>query len=341
MPSCLIVKTSAIGDVIQTLPVLEYLHARHFHIDWAVEQAGHSLLAAHPYLRKALVLDTKRWRKNPFQKEVYTFIGELRSTHYDILFDLQGNLKSALVTAFARASVKVGFDRKGVREKVNLLSTNHKIPLPPHLPIRTRYLQLVQRYFCDETPFLPQGVPLTLETPLPPQRPCIMVCFGSRWENKRLDPATLLSLLKQIHAVYNPYYLFVFGNSQEEQEAKHLFQAFPSSSQTLGSLSLPLWQGWMRAVDLILAVDSAALHLAATTDTPTLSFFGPSSSALYKPEGERHHALQGPCPYGQSFDLRCPKLRTCSTGACLKTLSASDLFAQSRPFLDNRLMHKP
>ena len=105
-----------------------------------------------------------------------------------------------------------------------------------------------------------------------------------------------------------------------------LHAQFPEKSTLLPKMTLPVWQRLMCEMDLICTVDSSALHLAATTNTPTYSFFGPSSSSIYKPVGDSHNSIQGPCPYGKTFAKRCPALRSCKTGACLKGLKIKELF---------------
>ena len=100
-------------------------------------------------------------------------------------------------------------------------------------------------------------------------------------------------------------------------------------------MSLPLWQHFMYLVDGVISVDSAALHLCGTTTTPSFSLFGPSSALAYRPLGSKHDAFQGTCPYGTTFDKRCPSLRTCETGACLKEVSPDVLFGQFQQFWNN------
>ena len=91
----------------------------------------------------------------------------------------------------------------------------------------------------------------------------------------------------------------------------------------------------MASVDMVIAMDSLPLHLAGTTETPTFSIFGASSANKYKPKGKKHLAFQGTCPYKRTFERRCPVLRTCSTGACIRDLHGEELFHY---FLQNELL---
>jgi heptosyltransferase-1 len=197
----------------------------------------------------------------------------------------------------------------------------------------------VQSYFEDDKAFKGEGVRLKISCEeeqrlteicpekVLPRRPKLMVCFGSKWPNKRLETSTLTALLEKIAADCDPTYLFIFGDDEEKQCAELLSAHFKQRSAAVGDLSLPLWQALMWEMDGVIAVDSAALHLFGTTQTPSFSVFGPSLATCYKPPEERHLAVQGPCPYGKVFSSRCPALRTCKTGACIRHLLADELFA--------------
>lgn len=349
--SILIVKTSAIGDVIQAFPVLEYLRSKYptAQIDWVAEQAIVPLLKAHPQIDHVIEIRTRAWRKTPFsrmtRKEFSAFVKNLRSTSYDLLIDLQGNTKSAVVTCCAKAQVKLGFDWGSVREKSNLLVTNQRLSVSADLNVRLKYLNLVQRYYKDVQEFNAKGVHLQL-TLIEQQRLdkiCneqtlrLMVCFGSNWFNKRLDDLTLQELLQRIATEYEISFLVIFGDKEEQKRAEDLVTSMPGRALAIGDLSLPLWQALMWKVNGVFAVDSAALHLCGTTQTPSFSVFGPSLSNFYKPLEERHLSFQGTCPYGRVFSSRCPILRTCPTGACIRHLKVEELFSSFKKWADCHL----
>lgn len=85
-------------------------------------------------------------------------------------------------------------------------------------------------------------------------------------------------------------------------------------------------QHLMSNMRLIVTMDSLPLHLAATTSVATFSIFGASLGKRFAPVGEQHHFFQGACPYGRTFTNRCPILRSCKTGACIRRLSGKQIF---------------
>lgn len=346
MKSILIVKTSAIGDLVHTFPVLEYLRKRFpdAQIDWVVERGGHSLIAAHPLLNQALCIDTKEWRRSPLKSwnEMRTFFQKLASKEYDLLIDLQGNCKSGLITWRARAKTKIGFGFKSVAEKPNCLVTNMRYNPPSTLSVRARNLNLVQSHLQDKENFLSSGTVLKIseeerkrlqewvKKAKHTRARSLMVCFGSKWPNKQLKEESLKALLERINSKLRPFFFFISGSSEEKRVADELASLFPEASLSVDKLSLPLWQALMSETSGVLAVDSAALHICGTTSTPSFSVFGPSSSTYYKPDGEKHVAIQGSCPYKRTFEKRCPILRSCKTASCIRDLEADALFT---PFL--------
>lgn len=342
----LIVKTSSIGDVIQCFGLVEYLKKRFpkSKIDWIVEKASADALRSHTGVDRVIVIDTKLWRKSPFKfrKKIGAACKEIREKKYDVLFDLQGNTKSGLLTQCARAQKKVGYSWCSAPEKPNCFSTNVQIYVEQKGSMRLRYLRLVQGYFGDEcfstTPTLKLKLTEEEENQLQHfsqlgfQTPRLMISFGSNWKNKRIPEKTLEEFLRLINDKFNPCFFFIHGNGKERQFADQLERIFSRNSHTIGKMSLALWQRFMWEVDGVIAMDSAGLHLCGTTPTPSFSLFGPSSALVYKPLGEQHRAFQGKCPYGQKFDKRCPILRTCETGACIRNVSATELFEQFQTF---------
>lgn len=322
MTRFLLLKTSAIGDVIQTFPVVDYLRKKFpdCQIDWIVEKPAFDLVAACPDIHQAYCIDTKKWKREwRSWREIKALRAQLAQVTYDAVFDLQGNTKSALLSLLVKAKDRVGFGFHSVKERTNLLSTNKRFEIPRGINVRLQYLQLVQTYFGD--PLVESEEMVGKYRDLKK----IMVAFGSNWPNKQIKLETLKQFLGLIDKEFGPTFYFVWGSEKEGAIAEELHALFPSS-QLVPRLSLPAWQALMREMDYVIALDSAALHLCGTTNTPSFSYFGPTLATIFKPLGAHHTFFQGSCPYGVVFDKQCPQLRTCKTGACLSDIPAETLF---------------
>ncbi len=325
----LIVKTSSLGDIIHAFPTLKLLNAiyPHAEIDWIAESPAVPLLQAQQGIRTVHCIDTKAWRKQWWRglRALWTSLKSIRRERYDWVIDLQGNAKSSLFTWFARGTIKLGYGFRSAPEWIHPLFVNRRVNPPAGQNIRQDYLAIVRQGMGitaepeeNLLPILPtSGVDLA---GLP--RPLILVCPGSAWPNKQLLPDTLAELLQRITPAY---FLLLWNSSTELAIAETLQSAVPDRSCLLPRLELPALQALMSEVDEVIAMDSLPLHLAATVGTATFAVFGPSSAAKYAPVGPQHVAHQGSCPYNVVFDKRCPQLRTCGTGACIRGLSAEEL----------------
>lgn len=324
----LIVKTSSLGDIIQSFPVLQFLRQLfpHASIDWVVEQKFVSVAAAHPLLRNAISIDRTR---------ILNSICQFRKISYDFVFDLQGNSKSALITFFSKGKVKVGFGVKAVREWPNIFSTHFRFNVPSKLNIRLQYLHLIAQFFSVP---LPERIDTVLfkmndlerkqlDLLKSSKRVCqIMVCPGSQWRNKQLSLEVMANFLSLVQKKCGAFFLLMWGSPEERAFCEKLQESLVDQSEIIEKLSLPVWQNLMNQMDLVIAVDSSALHLCGVTSTASFSIFGPTSPFIFKPIGQNHFAFQGRCPYGKIFEKRCPILRTCPTGSCIKNVTSDELF---------------
>ena len=331
--SILIVKTSSLGDVVQSFPVLQYLKERfpEVSIDWAISKELEGLVSSHPHIRKVIPIDFQSFRS------LASAISSMRKITYDVLFDLQGNCKSGLITLLALAKKKVGFGLGSAREWPNIFATNHRFIISRRQNIRLFNLELVQLFFKDHQPFtiredllnLQEGDQARIEGIL--AKGClktvrIMVCPGSKWINKQLPVDTWKQFLLKISSYLNASFFFMWGSESEKKECEELCAALNGKNVLVDKLPLAVWQNLMNEMNLVLAVDSSALHFCGTTKTPSFSIFGPTSLKVFKPVGQKHLGIQGTCPYKQSFEKQCPLLRKCLTGACIRELDENVLF---------------
>jgi len=335
MNKILIVKTSALGDIIHAFSVLEYLHNKFpkATIDWVVEEPFRELLEQHPLINKAVIISSKKWRKNLFCKttwqEIFLARNEIKKTPYDLVIDLQGNIKSGFVTLFSNGFKKVGFGFKSAPEKLNCLFTNCRYNPFKGQNIRDDYLSLVCQHFNEPLPQIighfnfkitnenKKAVLDLMGKSVFVGNKKVMVCPGSFWPNKQLKLDDLLQFLKNIQKETRAAFIFIWGNENEKKIVESLYNHFKDSSIIAEKMKLTQLQMMMSLCDLVVTMDSLPLHLAATTKVSTFSFFGPSTAKKYAPIGSQHTFFQGSCPYGKVFEKRCPILRTCKTGACL------------------------
>jgi heptosyltransferase I len=113
----LLVKPSALGDVVHTIPLLAKLRLRfpRAQIDWFITPENAELVRRHPALSGVVLFDRKKLagigRNWSATRELVRLLARLRRTRYELVIDVHGQMRSALVTLATGAPVRIGFDR--------------------------------------------------------------------------------------------------------------------------------------------------------------------------------------------------------------------------------------
>lgn len=340
-PRFLIIKMSALGDIILSLNVARYLKQKipGCRVEWVVEERFQELVRSSPYVDEVLPFDTKLLKKSwiKFLSALFLLKKSFLQRPYTAVFDLQGNCKSALMTLLSQSQDKVGWGRKSVAEWPNLLVTRTRIKAASNLCRGEQYLAFIYDYFRDRSTRDLSAHMLKKahqDIALGSALNKIMICPGSNWKSKQLSEETWIEFLSQIENRYHPLFVLIGGSPQEQAFAHRLASHVPHA-MVLGALPWTLWQSLMLKMNCVISVDSCALHLAGLAGVPTFSIYGPSSPEVYKPAGSQHVAYQGACPYGETFTKRCRLLRTCKTAACMKKISLDDLMKSFEGFASN------
>ncbi|HOO89200.1 MAG TPA: glycosyltransferase family 9 protein, partial [Syntrophales bacterium] len=152
----LIVKLSAIGDVVHTLPSLAALRKLYpkAHITWVIEEDSSDIIMGHPCLDRVIISRRKSWwRKLKRLHDVKTTIGEmmsfaatLRDRQYDLVIDFHGLLKSALIVLLSGGRRKIGYDSM---QELSGLFLNEKIYEDMEKHAVDRYLDLPRYLGAD------------------------------------------------------------------------------------------------------------------------------------------------------------------------------------------------
>ncbi|MBI4559821.1 MAG: glycosyltransferase family 9 protein [Candidatus Hydrogenedentes bacterium] len=129
-PRILIIRLSAIGDVVRVLPALHALREAHprARIDWAVERKAVGVLEGHPALDEILVFDRGAGILGNL-RAFWAFCREIRENRYDMVVDFHGILKSGVLCWYSGATDRYGFAWPRAQEGSSLC-VNHHVHLP-------------------------------------------------------------------------------------------------------------------------------------------------------------------------------------------------------------------
>lgn len=325
----LIVKTSALGDIVHALPVLAWLKSSDpdMQISWLVEKGFAPILVEHPLIDKVHVIDTKNWRKCGVGSSFGGFISvvrELRTEKYDVVLDLQGNSKSGFFTLFSGASRRYGFARDGVREWPSLLTTNNRVVLSDaEHHVRDRSLAVARAAF-------PQGENAPLAGPLAAGdverrnleevlqekglggRPLVVFHYGTTWETKLWALENWCSLAQQISDKNQIDILLTWGNDTEKRAAQTIVSAVDGRAIIWPRGSLGDLVALLERVDLVVGCDTGPIHIAAAVGTPTVSMYRVTDAFRNGPRGDHHRLLQVPLPCAACLRKQCSQNTECA-----------------------------
>ncbi len=336
----LIVKMSALGDIIHALPVLDYLHkvVPGACIDWVVEEPFRDVLEGNPLIDRLLSVRTKVWRKKPLAAATRREIGELkaalREKPYDLLFDIQGNLKSGLVCWLSGAPNRIGFEKEVLQESINLLFTNRQVPLRKmDAHITDQYLRLVSIPFGKDYP----GMPLATDIYTSPEEDAIAETLlatlddglvflfhqGTTWQTKYWEEESWIELGKKVLAAQpRSTILLSWGNEGERQAVMRIAAGIGSGARVIDRYPLKGLAALLKKVDVVVGGDTGPVHVAAAVGTPTVSFYRASDGRRSGPRGRQHVIVQSPLHCARCFRTACDK-----DDQCRRSIAVSEMFA--------------
>jgi len=338
----LLVKPSALGDVVHALPVVATLKRRYPEIplDWLVEEEAAPLVDGHPLVATLVVSGRRRWLRQLRRPadvpatlgEIRSLVKELRRHRYDVVLDLQGLLKSALYVVAAGAPVRVGL--ADAREGARWVLT-HRVPVPPQ-PVHAveRYLALAAAVDAREAvrdftiPLAPDDLEAARQLLADLPRPRVVVHPAARWGTKLWEVerwrAVAASLADEGAGVV------VTGGPADAAMADAIGSGLrPATRSLAGRTSLKALAAVLRTADLMITVDSGPMHIAAALGTPVLALFGPTDPARTGPLG-RSRVLRRPLPCSPCLQRRC---RIAETRRCMRDLDVAEVLAAARELL--------
>ncbi len=336
----LLVRLSALGDVIFTLPALEAIKRVYpgASISWLVEDKASSLLIQRKDIERVLVYPRKEINKclrNPFKWPrlllvLAKHLGRLRSARYDLILDFQGNLKSGIHTMLARGKNKIGFSRGHVKELNNLFTRGHVTP--------PQNAHRIEKNMCLADPVgwktgikrpelhIPDDLIREAEKSILRLRssnnPLIVVhpgtsAFGAF---KRWPPERFGMLARRLKAERGVDTLITWGPDERSLAEAAAEAAGGDAIISPPSRSLLHLAAFISLGSAYVSADSGPLHLANYLGIPCLALFGPKDPALYRP-------YFSPCLVARA-GVECSPCskRRCDDPICMEKLDVDDVY---------------
>ncbi len=335
----LIVKLSAIGDVVQALPAVEAIRRSHpgSEITWVVEEAAAGILEGHPAIDRLLVSRRKAWLRmvrNPRRagaalREMREFLRSLRRHRYDIAIDLQGLLKSGVVIGLSRAARKIGF--AGTRE-LSFCFLNERLPpydIERHALLR--YLD-VAAYLGARHPSpsctLPIGPEVArmrerLRAALPAGRLFVALNPVARWKTKLWPERNFAALADRLVRERSASVIFTGAPGDRQTIDRIIALMDESALNWAGETTLKELAALASLADLFVTTDTGPMHVAAAAGARVLALFGPTAPWRTGPFGVGQRALRTGIPCAPCFRRTCTRRTRCMEEITVERVLAS------------------
>lgn len=311
----LIVKPSSLGDVVHSLPFLNAMRTcfPKAEIHWVIAKGLEGLLEGHPMIDKLIIINKDLWknlsRMGNTLKEIRELYRQLGQERYDVVVDLQGLLRSGLITRAAHAPLRIGFQE--AREGSRLFYT-HKVKTGRDMHAVDRYMQIAAALGCDAAgrvfSFPLAGNAGDKGGLLADTGPYAVLVPGARWKTK-VWPAESFGRV----AALLPLRSVIVGSKADRAIADEVVSyAGGKAISVVGETSLKELIDVMRAAAVVITNDSGPMHIAAALNVPVVALFGPTSPLKTGPYGSGHVVLQSkagcvPCFKRDCSDMRCMK----------------------------------
>ncbi len=284
----LIVKLSSIGDVVHAIAFVNRLKEAipDAQVDWMVNDAFAGLVKNVRGVRRVWHFRRAAWGKEWYRPgtwgEIATLMNWIRREKYDICLDLQGLLRSGLVTALSGAKVRAGFSN--AREGSRWLYSHKVEPgTQPHaVAVLLRALSLFaiaqpQRPdFSFDIPAQSTAQVDALLEGLGIRGSFIVFHAGARWKTKMWPAAHWHALAGDVVGKSGLPVVFT-GSAADVPLINQIIDGRDGLYNLAGGLSLVESSALLARCTLMVTVDSGPMHIAAAFDRPIVAIFGPTS----------------------------------------------------------------
>jgi heptosyltransferase I len=361
----LLIKLSAVGDVIHTIPVLNKLRRRYptAQLDWLVTPAIAELLRHNPHITNVVEFAREDWSKpwtlTPFISYA-RLAAKLRANGYDLVVDMHGQFRTAVFTLATGAPVRIGFDRprarvwdasprtfsaearkhawQGAREGSWLAYTRH-IPVPTlDLHAVDRYLSVGPILGLEEGPPdfsfpVPQAASARIESLLRQHdiagAQLVAMAPGTIWETKHWGSDKFAEVAR--HFLQKGFAVALMGTRRERVVCEEVARLAPGVVDVAGETTLTELAALIRRSAISVTNDSGPMHLAVALDRPVVSVFGPTDPIWIGPYGRADAVLRAGVACSPCF-LR--QLSRCRYGhVCMENVSARAVIERVEPVL--------
>ncbi len=299
-----IVRLSALGDIIVSAVFLVAIKERfaNAQIEWFVDERFGAILEHSPYIDKLhpIALKSALTTLNPLK--IFKLFKSLRAYEYDIVIDMQGLIKSALITQMLKAPKKVGFDYASAREGLSAFFYSQKVSIAYDEPILKRNFTLL--FHALNLPkneiseglssrfkvFSYQDSPKINALNLNQNKPKILFVLETSKTNKTYP----IERFKDLALMLENFQICLLWHA-DEKKATTLYHSLKNQCDTLllPKLTLNEVKALLFKMDLIIGGDTGITHLAWALQKASITLYGNTPMERFKLESPINVSLTG------------------------------------------------
>ncbi|AFX90693.1 lipopolysaccharide heptosyltransferase-1 [Helicobacter pylori Aklavik117] len=301
-----IVRLSALGDIIVGAVFLAAIKERftNAQIEWFVDERFGAILEHSPYIDKLhpIALKSALTTFNPLK--IFKLFKSLRAYEYDIVIDMQGLIKSALITQMLKAPKKVGFDYASAREGLSAFFYSQKVSIAYNEPVLKRNfmllshaLNLPQKEISEEISlssrskvFSYQDSPKIDALNLNKNKLKILFVL----ETSKINKTYPIERFKELALALENFQICLLWHADEDK-ATALYGALKNQRDVLllPKLTLNEVKALLFKMDLIIGGDTGITHLAWALQKPSITLYGNTPMERFKLESPINVSLTG------------------------------------------------
>jgi predicted lipopolysaccharide heptosyltransferase III len=333
----LVIQLGDIGDVVLTTPTMRTLRQNFVSstIFIVVHEHARGIMENCPWVdgtmsvekNKTGLIETITYHRN--------FLEVLRGERFQLTIDLRAGTRGAILSFLSGASMRIGrYSENGTLWRNRLFThlVRPKNELDQYSSLHSlNILAPLGLDIKDTSPALevpPEKEDRALEilgkAEISSDKPIIALHPFSRWSYKEWPTQNYIRLIDYIGSRY-PVAFVITGAPEERHRAAQILRGSTVNVHNLaGKTSISELPGLLKKCSLLIGIDSAAVHIAASVGTPTIAIFGPSSPTNWAPRGKQHHVV--------SMNLPCVPCRrkgcdNSEVSRCLRELDAQEVIA--------------
>ncbi len=314
----LVIKFGGMGDVLLSTPVLPNLRAYfpEAEIDYLTLIKNRDILMDNHYINRVLTYDMRIDKS-------FDLLRHIRHKGYNLVIDLFGNPRTALLTWITGAKYRVGFRFRGRNYAYNIKQTgrggevhntdfNLDALTAAGIPIVSKKLNLsvniVHEEFADK--FINEN---NLRNDF-----LVGIALTGGWESKKYKLNDYVELIMMLNEKFRVKYVLLWGNKKELHDAEHIQKLFPHLAFVIPDSPIRYLAAIISRCSVIIGNDSGPLHISGAMGKPVLGIYGPTNPHLQGPYGEQNVIAQNEkleclhcnlleCPIGNICMTELPK----------------------------------